>query len=51
MLGVKNATVIRMKGTEILNTKEYNKETFDVAEHLKEEENSPIDSINKFLKV
>lgn len=51
MLGIKQATVIRMKGTEVLNTKEYDKETFDVSEHLQEEEKSPVDSINKFLKI
>lgn len=51
MLGVEKATVIRIKGTEVLNTKDYDKETFDVEKHVQDEENSSVDSINKFLKV
>lgn len=51
MLGVKQATVIRMRGTEVLNTKEYDKETFDVAQHVQEEENSSVDDVKKFLKI
>lgn len=51
MLGVQQATVIRVKGTEILNSKEYNKETFDVSEHVQEEENSIVDPERKFLSL
>lgn len=51
MLGIENATVVRIKGTEILNTKEYAKESFDVDTHVQEEENSELDAEKKFLKI
>ncbi|XP_025415285.1 uncharacterized protein LOC112686996 isoform X2 [Sipha flava] len=51
MLGVKNATVIRVKGTDIMSSKEYDKETFDVSKHIEEEENSLVDPEKKFLNI
>ncbi|XP_050546575.1 uncharacterized protein LOC126908482 isoform X2 [Daktulosphaira vitifoliae] len=43
MLGVEKATVIRIKGFEVLNKKEYKKDTFDINKHIEEEEvNSEI---------
>lgn len=51
MLGVEKATVIRIKGMDILGTKEYDKESFDPAQHVLEEENSPKDPERKFLKL
>lgn len=51
MLGVKKATVIRMRGAEILSSKEYDKETFDLAAHVQEEESSNKDPERKFLKI
>lgn len=51
MLGTENATIIRIKGTQILNTKEYNKESFNVDEHVLEENNSDIDNEKKFLRL
>lgn len=50
MLGIKKATVIRMKGTDVLSSKDYHKETFDPLEHVQEEENSPNAKEMKFLK-
>jgi len=50
MLGVEKATVIRIKGLNVLGTKEYDKESFDPAQHVIEEENSPKDPERKFLK-
>lgn len=50
MLGIQKATIVRMKGIEVLNAKEYNKETFNITEHIEEEENSLVDSKNKFMK-
>lgn len=49
MLGVEKATVIRMKGIEVLATKEYDKETFDIHQHIKDEETSTVDLERKFL--
>jgi len=43
MLGVDKATVIRIKGASVLGTKDYDKETFDPAQHVLEEENSSKD--------
>lgn len=51
MLGVEKATVIRIKGTNILGTKEYDKESFDPTQHVLEEENSLKDPERKFLKL
>ncbi|CAI6349314.1 unnamed protein product [Macrosiphum euphorbiae] len=51
MLGVEKATVIRIKGTNILGTKEYDKESFDPTQHVLEEENSPKDPERKFLQL
>lgn len=50
MLGVENATIIRMRGTEILSAKEYNKETFDPSQHIVEE-NSIADPMKQFLSL
>lgn len=50
MLGTENATVIRMKGLSILNTKDYSKEKFDINEHIAEEENSTMAPEGKFLQ-
>jgi len=50
MLGVEKATVVRIKGTEILNSKDYAKESFDVFQHIQEEEDSVVDPEKKFLK-
>lgn len=50
MLGVEKATVVRIKGTTILSSKEYNKETFDASQHVIEEENSTRHPEEKFLK-
>jgi len=51
MLGTENATVVRIRGTEVLNTKEYNKESFDLDQHVQEEEKSDVDAKRKFLKL
>lgn len=51
MLGVQKATIVRIKGTEILSTKEYEKETFDARHHVQEEENLVTDPERKFLKI
>lgn len=51
MLGVQKATVVRMKGGEILSSKDYHKETFDPFEHIEEEENSSVEKNKKFLKL
>jgi len=51
MLGVEKATVIRIKGTQVLGTKEYDKESFDLTQHILEEENSSKDAERKFLKL
>lgn len=51
MLGVQNATVIRIKGADVLNTKDYNKETFDITKHINDEENSQVDNESKFIRI
>lgn len=51
MLGVEKATVVRVKGTDIMGSKEYDKETFDVFKHIEEEENSVVDPEKKFLSL
>lgn len=51
MLGVENATVIRVRGTEVLNSKEYHKESFNVDEHILDETNSNVDREKQFLKL
>lgn len=51
MLNVKKATVIRIQGTEVVATKDYDRETFDLAQHIQEEESSPIDPEKKFLNL
>jgi len=51
MLGVEKATVVRIKGATILGSKEYSKETFDVSQHIEEEENSTGNPETKFLKL
>lgn len=51
MLGTEKATIIRIKNTEIMSTKEYDKETFDVAQHIEEEESADVDYTRKFLKI
>lgn len=50
MLNVKKATVIRIQGTEVVNTKEYDKETFDIEQHIEEEENSNKSPVQKFVR-
>lgn len=51
MLGTKKATIIRVQGTELLGSKDYDIETFDINQHIEEEESSNTDSKNKFLKI
>jgi len=51
MLGVEKATVVRIKGTEILNSKDYAKESFDVFQHIQEEEDSVVDPEKKIFEV
>ncbi|XP_050420922.1 uncharacterized protein LOC126833549 [Adelges cooleyi] len=53
MLGVEQATVVRVKGLEILNKKEYQKDTFDIKQHIEEEEaNLNSEGVEKtFLKI
>lgn len=51
MLGTQKATIIRVQGTEILSSKDYDKESFDISQHIEEEENSNVDSTRKFLKI
>lgn len=51
MLGVDKATVIRIKGVNVLGSKGYDKESFDPAQHVLEEENSPIDPERKFIQL
>lgn len=51
MLNVEKATVIRIKGTEVLGTKEYDKETFDASKHVEEEEMSLVEPERKFLNM
>lgn len=50
MLGVQKATIVRVKGIDVLNSKEYDKETFNLTEHIEDEESSLVDQKNKFLK-
>lgn len=38
MLGVEKATVIRIKGFEVLNKKEYERDSFDITKHIEDEE-------------
>ncbi|XP_027843203.1 uncharacterized protein LOC114124212 isoform X2 [Aphis gossypii] len=51
MLGVDKATVIRMKGVNVLGSKDYDKESFDPTQHVLEEENAPLDPERKFLQL
>ncbi|XP_060840224.1 uncharacterized protein LOC132921294 isoform X1 [Rhopalosiphum padi] len=51
MLGVDKATVIRIKGASVMGTKDYDKESFDPAQHVLEEENSSKDPERKFLQL
>jgi len=51
MLGVDKATVIRIKGVNVLNSKGYDKESFDPTQHVLEEENASIDPERKFLQL
>lgn len=51
MLGIENATIVRIKGTEVLGSKEYHKESFNVDEHILEEENSKVDKEKQFLRL
>ncbi|VVC40436.1 Hypothetical protein CINCED_3A018053 [Cinara cedri] len=51
MLNIPKATIVRMKGAEVLNSKDYNKETFNLSEHIQEEESSPVDPHNKFIRI
>ncbi|XP_025199510.1 uncharacterized protein LOC112597613 isoform X2 [Melanaphis sacchari] len=50
MLGVEKATVIRIKGANVMGTKEYDKESFDPTQHVLEEESSSKDPERKFLQ-
>lgn len=51
MLGVDKATVIRIKGVDVLGSKGYDKESFDPTQHVLEEENASIDPERKFLQL
>lgn len=51
MLGIENATIIRVKGTEVLNSKEYHKESFNVDEHILKEKNSNVEKEKQFLRL
>lgn len=51
MLGVDKATVIRIKGVDVLGSKNYDKESFDATQHVLEEENASIDPERKFLQM
>lgn len=51
MLNVPKATVIRIKGVEVMGRKDYDKETFDLSQHIQEEESLSVDPERKFLKV